>query len=120
MTEWEFLVEVANRADCLILLDVNNIYVSAYNHGFNPDRYLQAVPVERVIQFHLAGHDNQITHIVDTHDHPICEDVWDLYARAVKRFGKVSLSIERDANIPPLSELLDELERAKKIAECVV
>lgn len=114
--EWEFLAEVARRADCLILLDINNIHVSAFNHGFEPQRYIEGIPVERVQQFHLAGHDDCGTHIIDTHDHPVVEPVWDLYALAVRRFGPVSTMIERDDRIPPLNELLAELDRARRIA----
>ena len=117
LSEWEFLREVAERADCLILLDINNIYVSAFNHNFDPHAYLAGIPVERVRQFHLAGHTCQQDLIIDTHDQPIVDPVWDLYAAAVRRFGHVSTMIERDDNIPPLSELLDELEQARRIAE---
>lgn len=117
MTEWEFLCEIAETADCLILLDVNNIYVSAMNHNFDPYAYLSGIPVERVRQFHLAGHTCQQDLIIDTHDQPIVDPVWDLYAAAVRRFGHVSTMIERDDNIPPLSDLLDELKQARRIAE---
>jgi uncharacterized protein (UPF0276 family) len=116
MTEWEFLNAVVARADCQILLDVNNIYVSSFNHGFDPLDYLNAVPVERVQQFHLAGHRYLDTHIIDTHDEPVVDPVWDLYRAAVRRFGPVSTMIERDDNIPPLAELLDELDHARRIA----
>ena len=116
MTEWEFLSEIAERADCLILLDINNIHVSAVNHGFNSREYLNAIPVERVQQFHLAGHSKYDDHIIDTHDAPIIEPVWDLYASACKRFGDVSTMIERDDNIPELEVLLAELDRARNIA----
>ncbi len=116
MTEWEFLNAVVEQADCLILLDVNNIYVSSFNHGFDPLDYLNAVPAGRVQQFHLAGHRNLDTHIIDTHDEPIVDPVWKLYRAAVQRFGRVSTMIERDDNIPPLEELLAELGRARKIA----
>jgi len=117
ISEWEFLREIAERADCLILLDINNIYVSAFNHNFDPDAYLQHIPIERVYQFHLAGHTHQDNLIIDTHDHPIADPVFDLYARAVQRFGRVSTMIERDDNIPPLSELLAELDQVRTIAE---
>lgn len=120
MSEWEFLAEVAQRADCYILLDVNNIFVSAFNHNFDPQDYLNGIPVNRVKQFHLAGHENCETHIIDTHDAPIVEDVWKLYAEAVKRFGRISTMIERDDNIPEVPELLAELEMAKKIAEPIL
>jgi uncharacterized protein (UPF0276 family) len=116
MTEWEFLREVAERADCLILLDVNNVYVSSINHGFDPLAYLRGIPVERVQQFHLAGHRRQGQYLVDTHDQPICEEVWQLYRAAVERFGPLSTMIERDDNIPEIEVLLAELERARAIA----
>ncbi len=116
MTEWEFLSEIAVRADCLILLDINNIHVSAINHGFDSQEYLNAIPVERVQQFHLAGHSKYDDYIIDTHDAPIIEPVWDLYASACKRFGDVSTMIERDDNIPELEVLLAELDRARNIA----
>lgn len=116
MPEWEFLGAVVERADCLLLLDVNNIYVSSFNHGFDPLEYLNAVPVGRVQQFHLAGHRNLETHIIDTHDEPIVDPVWELYAAAVRRFGTVSTMIERDDNIPELAELVAELAEARRIA----
>lgn len=117
MSEWEFLSEIANQADCLILLDINNIYVSAYNHGFNPETYLHHIPVNRVQQFHLAGHLNCGDYIVDTHDHPIIPEVWGLYAKAVARFGDVATMIERDDQIPPFEDLWHELIHAKTIKE---
>lgn len=119
-TEWDFLRTIAEEADCRILLDINNIYVSGYNHGFDPMEYLQGIPVDRVQQFHLAGHTNYTTHIIDTHGAPIIDEVWQLYAAAVKRFGRVATMIERDDDIPPLSELLQELEQAKSIANVVL
>ncbi len=116
MGEAEFLAEVARRADCLILLDINNVYVSARNHGFDARGYLEAIPRERVQQFHLAGHEDNGDLIVDTHDAPVIDPVWQLYADAVRRFGAVSTLIERDGNIPPLPVLLDELAQARAIA----
>jgi hypothetical protein len=116
MTEWEFLSAVAEAADCFILLDVNNIYVSSHNHDFDPREYLRGVPSGRVRQFHLAGHTHNGNIIVDTHDHPIIGGVWDLYAEALRVFGPVSTMIERDADIPPLAELMAELEQARRIA----
>jgi uncharacterized protein (UPF0276 family) len=116
ITEWEFLRAVAERADCLILLDVNNVYVSSVNHEFDPRTYLDAIPVERVQQIHLAGHQNHGSYLIDTHDHPVPHPVWDLYRAAVRRFGVVSTMIERDANIPPLAELLAELAAARALA----
>ncbi len=117
MTEWEFLSEIARRADCLILLDINNIYVSSFNHEFDPLAYLNGVPAERVRQFHLAGHEHNGDIIIDTHDHPIVDSVWDLYAHALRRFGRVSTMIERDDHIPPLAELLAELDHARTRAD---
>jgi len=117
MSEWEFLTEVCRRADCLILLDVNNIYVSAFNHGFDALDYLNGIPVDRVRQMHLAGHDHCGTHIIDTHDAAIVDPVWSLYKAALRRFGVVSTMIERDDHIPPLAELLLELDQARSIAE---
>jgi len=116
MPEWEFLREVAQRADCAILLDINNIYVSSVNHGFDPLTYLQAMPRARVRQFHLAGHSDMQGHLIDTHDHPIAPPVWDLYAQAVARFGAVPTMIERDDNIPDLRVLVAELDVAREIA----
>ncbi|KTD61085.1 MNIO family bufferin maturase [Legionella spiritensis] len=116
-TEWQFIADIAKRADCYILLDVNNIYVSSVNHDFNPMDYINAMPANRVAQIHLAGHSNHGHYIIDTHDAPVISDVWDLYAKAIQRFGPVSTMIERDDNIPPLSELLTELEYAKEVAE---
>jgi uncharacterized protein len=116
MTEWEFLREVATRADCNILLDINNIYVSSVNHGFEAMEYLRAIPKARVRQFHLAGHSDMGGHLIDTHDHPIAAPVWDLYAKALALFGEVPTMIERDDNIPELSELVAELDMARELA----
>ena len=116
MPEWDFLAEVARRADCLILLDVNNIHVSAFNHDFDPLAYLDAIPAERVQQIHLAGHEDNGSHIIDTHDHPVIDPVWRLYGEAIRRCGPVSTMIERDDNIPPLGELVAELAQARAIA----
>ena len=120
LSEWEFLAEVVERADCLLLLDINNIYVSAYNHNFDPRTYLQAMPSERIYQIHLAGHTQEENLIIDTHDHPIADPVYELYADAIQRFGHVSTMIERDDNIPPLAELLCELEHVREIGETTI
>jgi uncharacterized protein len=117
VTEWEFLSEIARRADCLILLDVNNIYVSSVNHEFDPLDYLNAIPADRVQQIHLAGHENHGDYLIDTHDHPVPDPVWELYGAAVRCFGSVATMIERDANIPPLEELCAELDAARQLAE---
>ncbi|MFO1519926.1 MAG: DUF692 domain-containing protein [bacterium] len=115
LTEWDFLARISEEADCGILLDVNNIYVSSVNHSFDPLEYLNGLPPDRVTQFHLAGHSNKGKYLLDTHDHPVKTSVWDLYAKALDRFGSVSTMIERDDRIPPLPKLLEELEHAKKI-----
>lgn len=117
MTEWEFISAVTEEADCLLLLDINNVYVSSFNHGFNPLDFIYGVPKARVQQFHLAGHLNLETHIVDTHDHPIIDPVWELYATSLRHFGPISTMIERDDNIPPLPELVSELNQARSIAQ---
>lgn len=120
MSEWEFISEIAQRADCLILLDINNIYVSSFNHEFDARTYLNAIPVERVQQLHLAGHRHHDNYIIDTHDAAIVDPVWNLYEAALHRFGKVSTLIERDDNIPPLSELLNELQQAREMARHIL
>jgi len=120
MSEWEFYSTVVEQADCLMLLDINNIYVSAVNHGFDPIDYLNGVPPERVQQFHLAGHTDYGDFIVDTHDHPVVDPVWDLYAQAVERFGPVSTMIERDDNFPPFDELMAELDQARAIGDSIL
>ncbi len=114
MTEWEFLTAVAEEADCLLLLDINNIYVNSNNHGFDPYDYINAIPPERVRQFHLAGcQPNHEVYMIDTHDAAVKELVWKLYCVALKRFGPVPTLIERDADIPPLPELVAELNKAR-------
>jgi len=115
MPEWEFLAEVARRSDCGILLDVNNVYVSAVNHGFDPSVYLAGVPADRVGQIHLAGHSDHGTHLLDTHDAPVRGEVWELYRSVVERMGRVSTLIEWDEHIPELSELLAEAGRARSV-----
>ncbi|MFY9657636.1 MAG: DUF692 domain-containing protein [Methylocystis sp.] len=115
MTEWEFLDEMTRRADCLLLLDVNNVFVSAFNHGFSAEAYIDAIPVERVGQIHMAGHTDKGSYRIDTHDQPICDPVWKLFERARRRFGHVAAMIERDDNFPPFPELLAELQRMREI-----
>lgn len=119
MSEAEFYVEVAKQADCLLLLDVNNVYVSAYNQDFDPQSYIDLIPVDRVQQFHLAGHDNCGDYIVDTHDAAVVESVWQLYQYASKRFGQVSTLLERDDQVPALSVLQEELAHARQVFEAV-
>ncbi|MBI5490434.1 MAG: DUF692 domain-containing protein [Deltaproteobacteria bacterium] len=112
MTEWEFLTEVAEQADCGILLDVNNIYVSALNHGFDPLTYVDYVPPERVTQIHIAGHSRYRRFVIDTHDHPVIDPVWKLYARAIERVGPTPTLLEWDARIPPFEEVHAEALKA--------
>ena len=116
MSEWEFIAALLQRSGCDLLLDVNNIYVSSVNHGFNPQHFIDAIPAAHIRQIHLAGHENHGSYIIDTHDHPVCDAVWDLYAYTVRRLGAVPTMIERDDNIPPLNELLDELDTVRRIA----
>ena len=119
LTEWEFLTAMTQRTGCYLLLDVNNIYVSSQNHGFSADDYLAGLPMERVRQIHLAGHtppSEQGGLRIDTHDHDVCDEVWQLYAKAKARLGPVATMIERDGNIPPLQDLLAELDKARGIA----
>ncbi|MES2501872.1 MAG: DUF692 domain-containing protein [Pseudomonadota bacterium] len=116
MTEWEFIDLIAEKADCLLLLDVNNIYVSSYNHQFDAKTFIDGIPKKRVQQIHLAGHSNQGDYIIDTHDAPVIDPVWDLYGYALSRFGAVSTMIERDDQMPELDELVQELQIARDIA----
>lgn len=115
MSEHAFLAELVRRCDCLLLLDINNVYVSSVNHGFDPREYLRGLPRERVQQIHVAGHSRQGAYLIDTHDAPVIEPVWDLYRDAIARFGEVATMIERDDHIPPLDDLLSELEPARTI-----
>ena len=122
MSEWEFITEIAERADCLLLLDVNNIYVSSVNHSFAPLDFIRGVPAERVWQIHVAGHTTNESGaiMIDTHDMPVKEAVWDVYREAIRELGPVSTMIERDDNIPPLAELLEELSSARQISRSVL
>lgn len=116
MTEWEFITSILRQSGCYMLLDVNNVYVSAMNHGFDPMDYLNALPPEKIMQIHLAGHSNCGNYLIDTHDASVIDPVWELYEKAVQRFGSVSTMIERDNHIPPLADLLTELGKAREIA----
>ncbi|MDR3503205.1 MAG: DUF692 domain-containing protein [Legionella sp.] len=120
MSEWEFLLEIVKESGCYILLDVNNVYVSSMNHQFNPIDYIHAMPRERVAQIHLAGHSNHGDYIIDTHDAPVTQAVWDLYAATIRHLGTVSTMIERDDNMPVFDELLAEMNQARSIAESVL
>ena len=114
MTEWEFLSEVVERADCGILLDVNNIYVSSQNHSFDPYDYLNNVPHERVGQIHIAGHTKFEKYILDTHDHPVLDPVWKMYAHAIRLCGPTATLLEWDAHIPSFDEVHDEALKANR------
>lgn len=116
MSEWDFIAEMATRTGCWLVFDVNNVFVSAFNHDFDAYEFINGIPADRVVQFHLAGHEHATTHIIDTHDAMVPEPVWDLYRAAVKRFGRVSTIIERDDDIPPLDDLVAELSEARRIA----
>jgi uncharacterized protein (UPF0276 family) len=120
MPEWEFLAEIARRTGCRLLLDVNNVYVSAFNHGFRATDYIDAMPRQGVAYIHLAGHEHNKTYIIDTHDHPVADDVWQLYAYAVRQLGPVATMIERDDKIPPIEELTQELAHARKIGDAAL
>lgn len=117
MPECEYLARMAEEADCGLLLDVNNVHVSAFNHGFDPVAYIEAIPAERVVQLHLAGPKDCGTHLVDTHDSPVLDAVWDLYALAMARTGGVATLLEWDSDIPPWDELLAELAKARSVRE---
>lgn len=116
MEEWTFIVEVVRGTGARLLLDVNNVYVNARNHGYDPRVFLDAIDVESVQQIHLAGHSDHGRYVVDTHDHPVADEVFALYAHAVRRFGPISTSIERDEQIPPLPTLIEELDHARDVA----
>lgn len=114
LAEWEFIAEIAERAQIGLLFDVNNVFVTAYNHGLDPVEFVERVPHERIVQIHLAGHSNHGTHILDTHDGHVIEPVWDLYRLTIERAGSVSTLIEWDDNIPEIEVLLAEAERARR------
>ena len=116
MGEAEFIAELLQRSGAQMLLDVNNVYVSSRNHGLDARAYIEALPAERIVQIHLAGHEDRGDLVIDTHDHPIRREVWDLYAFTLDRIGFKPTMIERDDHIPPLAELLDELAVARKLA----
>jgi uncharacterized protein len=118
LSEWEFLGAVAEEADCAILLDINNIFVNAFNHGFDPVRYIDSIPARRVIQLHLAGHQDHGAYLLDTHDQPIRSEVWTLYEHAITRFGRLPTLIEWDDNIPQFEILAATAQEAR--ARCAV
>jgi len=114
MPEWEFIARMAEEADCGLLLDVNNVYVSSVNHDFDPATFIRSLPVERIVQFHLAGHTHMGTHIIDTHDGHVVDPVWELYRIAHQMTGGVSTLLEWDANIPPFEVVHAEVLKAKQ------
>jgi len=116
MNEWEFLATMAQRTGCGLLLDVNNVYVSSCNLGWDADAFLSGIPADRVRQIHLAGHTKTDELLIDTHDKPVCGDVWALYRDALALFGPIATMIERDDDIPPLPVLLKELDIARGMA----
>ena len=120
LPEWEFLAQLATRADCGILLDVNNVYVSAVNHGFDPETYLAALPSERVWQVHLAGHSDRGSHLLDTHSRRVCEEVWELYRSATRRIGAVASLVEWDEDIPEWDQLESESLQARRVRAAVL
>lgn len=117
MTEWEFLCALVERSGCELLLDVNNVYVSAYNQGFDPWEFIAALPRQAIRQLHLAGHSDYGRYLIDTHDAPICDPVWQLYQRTLEHLGPVATLLERDDHLPLLDELLAELDKARALAE---
>lgn len=120
MAEETFLAEVARRADCLVLLDVNNAWVNASNHGLDPRALIEALPPERVVQIHLAGHSDHGTHLLDSHDQPVSDDVWALYRHAIDRLGPVSTLVEWDGDVPPLGRVEAEADRARGVLDLAV
>lgn len=120
MTEWEFISKIVKRTGCKVLLDVNNVYVSSFNHKFNPHDFINGIPINAIQQVHLAGHTNEGTHLIDTHDYPVCNPVWELYELLVRKIGPVPTLIEWDANIPEFSILENEANQARKILSKVL
>ncbi|AUO26437.1 DUF692 domain-containing protein [Pseudomonas sp. D8002] len=114
-TEWEFLNALTHLTGCQLLLDVNNVYVSSRNHGFDAWEFIRNLPPESIRQLHLAGHMDYGDYVIDTHDHPVCDPVWALYQRTLEHLGPVSTLLERDDHFPPFQELLDELNKAREL-----
>ena len=119
-SEWEFIAALSELSGCELLLDVNNVYVSARNHGFDAWDFIRALPAPRIRQIHLAGHSDYGDYVVDTHDQPVCDPVWQLYQRTLAHLGPVSTMIERDDNYPPFSELLAELDKARELGNATL
>ncbi|WP_347902835.1 DUF692 domain-containing protein [Pseudomonas purpurea] len=116
-SEWEFLAALSQRSGCELLLDVNNVYVSSRNHGFDPWTFIQGLPADRIRQLHLAGHHDYGDYVIDTHDHPVSDPVWALYQRTLEHVGPVATLLERDDHFPPFEELLAELEKARELGD---
>ncbi|MFJ2711356.1 DUF692 domain-containing protein [Pseudomonas sp. NPDC087346] len=119
-SEWEFLAALSRVSGCELLLDVNNVYVSSRNHGFDAWTFIQSLPADKVRQLHLAGHSDYGDYVIDTHDHPVSDPVWALYQRTLEHFGPVATLLERDDHFPPFEELLDELQKARELGEKVL
>lgn len=119
-SEWEFLAALSHASGCELLLDVNNVYVSSRNHGFDAWTFIQSLPADKVRQLHLAGHSDYGDYVIDTHDHPVSDPVWALYQRTLEHFGPVATLLERDDHFPPFEELLDELQMARELGEKVL
>jgi uncharacterized protein (UPF0276 family) len=119
-TEWEFLALLSHVSGCELLLDVNNVYVSSRNHGFDPWDFISSLPVDKVRQLHLAGHSDYGDYVIDTHDHPVSDPVWALYQRTLEHFGPVATLLERDDHFPPFEALLDELQTARQLGNKVL
>ena len=117
MTEWEFFARLTVEADCGILLDVNNVYVSSFNHGFDPRVYIDSIPPESIVQYHLAGHESKATHIIDTHDGPVIDEVWELYGRSQLRTGNRATLLEWDADVPPFDVVHGEALKARRFRD---
>ncbi len=115
-SEWEFLAQLSQLTGCELLLDINNVYVSARNHGFDPWAFISGLPSQSVRQVHLAGHTDYGDYVIDTHDHPVCDSVWALYKRTLEHLGPVATLLERDDHFPPLDGLLQELDNARLLA----
>jgi uncharacterized protein (UPF0276 family) len=119
-SEWEFLHALSQLSDCELLLDVNNVYVSSRNHGFDPWTFIQGLPANKIRQLHLAGHSDYGDYVIDTHDHPVSDPVWALYQRTFDYLGPVATLLERDDHFPPFEELLIELQKARELGESVL
>ena len=119
-SEWAFLARLSELSGCELLLDVNNVYVSARNHGFDPWQFINALPAQRIRQIHLAGHSDYGNYVIDTHDQPVCDPVWQLYQRSLELLGPVATMIERDDHFPPFEELLGELHKARELGHAAL